>query len=447
MAGDAAARRVLHVEPIGGAAGDMLLAALLDAGAPWEAVRRAVEAVIPGRFELALKPVARAGLRATLLRVSDAPAARTGGGGGPHRRPFRDLRAAVERADLSEGTRVRALAVLDRLAGAEARVHGVAAGEVELHRLGDDDTLLDVVGIAAALDALEVDDIAVSSIPVGVGEERGGEVELGDGAGSEGGAGPAHGHGVLPLPPPATLELLRGFELRPGGHGETVTPTGAAVLAALGRPAAAAGFPAMRLEAVGYGAGHRDPPERPNVVRVALGVRSGSLGSGAGERGPAVRDLVVLEANLDDLTPELVADAAAALFEAGALDAWTVPIHMKKGRPAVLLAALCEPAAEERVRRAFFESSSTFGVRSAAVRRAELDRRTATVQVAGGTVRVKLGLLWGRVVSAAPEHDDVAALATAAGRPVREVHEEAAAAAHALRLEPAAPEPPTAGPG
>jgi uncharacterized protein (TIGR00299 family) protein len=310
--------------------------------------------------------------------------------------------------------------VLDRLGEAEARVHGTDPDAVALHALGDDDTLLDVVGVAAALEAGGVERVLASAIPVE----------------SDGRLPPRGGHPGVPLPAPVTLELLRGFRTRPGGSGEVVTPTAAAILSAMGSPAA--GFPDLTIEAVGYGAGTNDPADRPNVVRVVLGSEEReATRSGEEADGPAARELVVMEANLDDLTPELVADAAQALLSAGALDAWTAPATMKKGRPGVVLSALVAPEGESRLRSVFFEATSTFGVRSHRVRRAELDRRIVGVDLPDGTVRVKLGFLGGTLVSATPEHDDVAAVATRAGRPVRHVYEEAVAAARALWLTPA----------
>lgn len=423
--------RVLYVDVVGGAAGDMLLAALIDAGASLEAVRDAVERVIPGRFEFDTVDVRRAGLRARLLDIRTGPRASSAE---LVPRSHADLEAAVERAGLPSAIEAAARAVLAALGRAEARVHGAEHGAgVALHALGDDDTLLDVVGIAAALAALDVGRMLVSPVPLGAAGRpaapAGGQAPYGGSLVADG-----HGHGAVPMPAPATLELLTGFEVRGEGAGETVTPTAAAVFAALGEPAPR--FPGMRVEAVGYGAGNDDPRDRSNVVRVVLGAESAT----AGPEVP-VRELVVLEANLDDLIPELVADAAQALLGAGALDAWTTQVQMKKGRPGVVLSALVDPADEPRIRAMFFEATSTFGVRSVPVRRAELDRRVALVPVAGGTVRVKVGLFQRRVVSATPEHDDVAALASRLGRPTREVYEEAAAAARELRYSDAGTEP------
>jgi uncharacterized protein (TIGR00299 family) protein len=418
--------RFLYVDVIGGAAGDMLLAALLDAGVPAPPVWEAVDAVLPGRFVCRTDSVVRGGMRAALLHIDPGPAAPPSGGASDERlepRLLSDLLAAVDRASLHPRVAEAARAVLERLGDAEARVHGSTSAGSALHALGDDDTLLDVVGFSAALYTAGIDRLWVSAVPV----ESGGRLPA------------SSGHPEVPLPAPVTLELLRGFRTRPGGSGEVVTPTAAAIFAALASPAV--GFPGMTIDAVGYGAGTRDPADRPNVVRVVLGSQAPvTTDPGPSRRDDvAVRDLVVMEANLDDLTPELVADAVQALSSAGSLDVWTTPAQMKKGRPGILLSVLCEPDAEERMRSVFFETTSTFGVRSYHVERAELDRRTVSVDLADGSVRVKVGLMNGTVVSATPEHDDVAAVAARAGRSVRHVYEEAAAAARTAWLAPTEP--------
>lgn len=408
--------RTVYVDVIGGAAGDMLLAALLDAGAPLDSVQDAVDAVLPGRFRISTERVLRADVWARFLRLEEIE--ETPFPQGP--RPFADLRARVQGGSLPPRVRESALAVLDRLGRAEAGVHGVGMDDLILHEVGDDDTLLDVVGVAAALDALGALDspLLVSSIPLAAG------------------ATVSTAEGELPVPTPVTLELLRGFVIRGEGSGETVTPTGAAILSALGRPGPQ--LPAMVLETVGYGAGARDPADRPNVVRVLVGAPQASAGRGALET-LGERDLLVLEANLDDLSPELVADAARALLSAGALDVWTVPIQMKKGRPAVMLAALCEPERSQAMTRVFLEATSTFGVRSHRVGRAELERRSVRVDLpdGSGSVRVKVGFLGDRPITVKPEHDDVAEVAARTGRPIRWVHEEAVSAARQLRYQSA----------
>lgn len=396
--------RSLYIDAIGGAAGDMLLAGLVDAGAPAARIHDAVSAVLGRRVELETVDVTRGGLRALLLRL---PA---GLDTTRERRGPLDLVAAVERAGLAESVRERATAVLSRLGHAEARVHGVPVEEVRLDELGADDTLVDVVGISAALDALDVGTIAVSPLPVAQPGRRG-----------------SHGG-----PAPVTLELLHGFTLRPSPAGddlpEPVTPTAAAVFAALGTPAG--DIPEMRLEAVGIGAGSKDPALVANVVRVLLGTPVNAVGA-------VGRRLVIVEANVDDLAPELVPDAIEALFAAGALDAWSTPIVMKLGRPALTISALCEPGALDEVRRAFFESTSTLGVRIHAVTRPELERRMVEVDLAEGgpTIRVKIAFLEGRAVTAKPEHADVVEAARKLDRPVRSVHEAASAIARRLLEE------------
>lgn len=407
---------VLYVDVVGGAAGDMLLAALLDAGAPRGPVVEAVSSVLERRVDPTTTEVRRGGLRALALNVSDevgrARAARRG--------PL-ELIAAVERAPLEPGVRARAVSVLARLGDAEARVHGVSLEDLELDELGDDDTLVDVVGVAAALESLGVERIAVSSLPMPPSGGDGGRTTT------------SADHASYPVPAPVTLELLRGFAFRPSLAGsemtETVTPTAAAIFASLGESVPE--IPELTVERVGYGAGTRDPSGVANVVRVLLGTPAASHVSGG-------RRLLVLEANVDDLTPELVPDAVEALMSAGALDAWATPIVMKRGRPALTISALCDPEEHVSVRRAFFESTSTFGVRVHEVVRPELERRMVEVELADGgpSVRVKVGILDGRAVSAKPEHADVVEAALKLGRPVRSVHAQASALAHDLLEDP-----------
>lgn len=393
---------VLYVDVVGGAAGDMLLAALLDAGASRDEVSDAVSAVLGRRVECATTEVRRRGLRALALSApGDLSAER--------RRP-RELLDAVERAALEDGVGARATAVLRRLFEAEAKVHGRRGiADLELEELGEDDTLLDVVGVAAALASLGVERVDVSAIPMP----------------------PPSNDGTHGSPAPVTLELLRGFALRPSAAGtdlrETVTPTAAAILSALGRPVPE--MPELVLERVGVGAGGRDPTSVANVVRVLLGTTSPSA--------DGARRLLVLEANVDDLEPELVPDAIDALLAAGALDAWTAPIVMKRGRPAVAISALCERDTLDEVRRAFFEATTTLGVRVHEVSRPELDRRIVEIDLAEGgpRIRVKLGVLDGRTLNAKPEHADVVEAARKLGRPVRSVHAQASALAYRLLEE------------
>lgn len=379
----------LFVEVVGGVAGDMLLAALLDAGAPLEGVSDAVSTALGRRIEIGTRVVTRRGLRALELVLPDGIDRLPSEPVGP-----RDLVRRVERAPLPAGVRDRAVAVLSRLGEAESRVHGVPFDDVRLEELGADDTLVDIVGIAAALEELGVEAIAVSSLPLARGSR-------------------------------ATLELLRGFDVRPPDApaelAEPVTPTGAAIVSALGEPSPE--VPELRFDAVGVGAGARDPSGVANIVRVLIGTPTPTRGE---------RRLVVIETNVDDLTPELVPDALEGLLQAGALDAWSTPIVMKRGRPALTIAALCEPDELPSVRRAFFEHTTTLGVRVHGVDRPELERRVVEIELADGgpVVRVKVAYLDGRAVTAKPEHADVVEAARKLDRPVRAVHEAASAIAH-----------------
>jgi uncharacterized protein (TIGR00299 family) protein len=379
--------RIAHLDCVGGIAGDMLLAALLDAGASQDRLDAVPGYLGIGAVEIRVTRVERHGIAA--LHVDVVPPA------DPPPRTWRRMRELVEAADLPAPAAARARAVLGRLAEAEAAVHGAPVDDVHFHELGGVDTLVDVCGAAVLLDDLGVERVTCSPLPV------------------------AHGltgaaHGVLPLPAPATVELLRGAQITgEAGGKELVTPTGAALAVTLadsfGPP------PPLVLESVGYGAGTDDPPERPNLLRVLLG---------APVPGAAC-EVVLLETNLDDLNPELVPDAVERCFAAGALDVWTSPVQMKKGRPGIVLSALARPAAERAVATAILEETSALGVRVSRLARYELERDERLVEVNGGTVRVKVGRLDGRVVNVAPEHDDCAAVARRSGRPVKAVWAEA----------------------
>jgi uncharacterized protein (TIGR00299 family) protein len=377
----------------------MLLAALLDAGASRDAVQIAVDAVLSGRLRFEVTEVRRAGLRAQLLR----PTHDVGQRHELEPRPFRVLAGLIDAANIAPSVQSVAQHILATLGQAEARVHGVDLANLVFDELGDDDTVLDVVGIAAALESLDVKRLLIGPIPASFGAALEGD------------------HGRLPLPAPATLELLRGFTLTGGPDGELVTPTAAAVFAALGTSSPQA--PEMLVESIGYGAGSRNPPSHPNVVRVVVGA---PMNTEAGQLRE--RRLTVLETNIDDLSAELVADAVDELRRLGALDVWTSPIYMKKGRPGVMLSALCEPEHEDELRHSIFEWTSTFGVRATSVRRSELERRFQTVTLGDESVRVKVGILGEQMVSTTPEHDDVLRAAKRLRRPARQVYEDAIAA-------------------
>lgn len=386
--------RLAYLDCVGGLAGDMLLAALLDAGASEPLLMTLPERLGLGAVEIDVARVERNGVRAVHVDVVPPPE--------PPPRTWRRMREIVEEADLPPRARARALAVFRLLAEAEAKLHGLAVDDVHFHEIGGVDTLVDICGAGLLLEDLAMDRIECSPLPYPRGLVT-------------------TAHGVLPVPAPATVELLRGAQIEgTDGTAESVTPTGAAL--ASGLASAFGPPPLMTITDVGYGAGTDDPPERPNVVRVVVGLPVAPQ-----------RDVVVVETNLDDLPSELVPDAAERCFEAGALDVWTTPALMKKGRPGVVFGALCRPEDEAAVVRATLRETSALGVRIRSARRVELEREHHVVPVGPGSVRVKVGRLDGEIVNVSPEHDDCAALARESGRSVKSVWVEALVAAGALR--------------
>ncbi len=374
-----------------GASGDMLLGALVDAGVPLDVPAAAVAALPVERVRLVTEQVTRHGLGATRVHVH-APESST-------HRTWDDVRALLLDAALPAGVRDGALAVFERLARAEGRVHRVAPEEVHFHEVGALDALADVVGVVAGFEHLGLTRLHASAVTLGSGSARG-------------------AHGVVPIPGPAVLELLAGVPVVAGPvASEMCTPTGAALLAA--RVDAWGPLPPVVVARVGTGAGGRDPAALPNVVRLVLGE--------PGEPTPA--GPVVLESNVDDLDPRLWPGVLDALFAAGASDAWLTPILMKKGRPAHTLSALCRPEVVPAVQAAVFATTSTIGLRIVPVGKTALERVTAAVDVLDGRVGVKVAVHQGRVVNVSVEYEDVAALARGAGLPVKEVLRAATAAA------------------
>ncbi|MBZ4018056.1 nickel pincer cofactor biosynthesis protein LarC [Streptomyces purpurogeneiscleroticus] len=398
--------RLAWLDVTSGVAGDMLLGALIDAGAAPEAVQQAIDEVVPGAVRLTQAAVTRAGLRATKVGVE--PLAEDH----PHR-TWRSIRERIEEAGLAAPVAGRALAAFGRLAAAEARVHGVPVEDVHFHEVGAWDSIADVVGVCAALHDLGIARVTASAVALGSGRVR-------------------TAHGDLPVPVPAVLELAAGWDVAGGGTGELATPTGMALVTALA--AECGDLPRLRAEATGVGAGTRDTPGRPNVVRVVIGTPADAA-SGTDRETSAV----VLEANVDDLDPRLWPGVLASLLAAGAADAWLVPILMKKGRPAHTLRVLAPRQRADALRDLVFRETSTIGVRESAVRKTALERTWVRVPMADdGEVPVKVAHRDGVIVRATPEFEDVAALAAARGQPVVTALDAAAAAAVAKGLVPGA---------
>jgi uncharacterized protein (TIGR00299 family) protein len=400
---------IAYLDCFSGASGDMILAALIDAGADLDAVEAQLTALgIP--FELTFTTVHRCGLRACKVDIS-AP-----DGTWTVMRTYSDSLRLVEGADLDPEVATRAASILGRLARAEAKVHGVAVGDVHFHELDGVDTIVDVVGSAAAFASLGAGEVFASPVATGTGVV------------------PSR-HGPLPLPAPAVLEILGGASLYGRTiEAELITPTGAAILAEY---AASFGkMPAMTVSSVGYGAGSREL-EIPNVIRVVLGE---PLGDSAADRPEGVEDLMV-EATVDDMNPELYPFVLERLAAAGAIDAWVIPVVGKAGRPAQVIQVLAPPHAEDAVRDTLIAETSTIGVRVSGVRRWMLPRRWLEVAVGGVPVRVKVALRDDVVVNVAPEYADCAAAARTLAMPLKEVYRAAlSSAARVLESEPPAAE-------
>jgi uncharacterized protein (TIGR00299 family) protein len=369
----------------------MILGALVDAGAPFEALTRELEGLGVEGFRLDRREVIKAGFRATKVDV-------TLGSHEAGHRGLREILDILERSRLDPAVRDPASRIFQRLAEAEARVHGTTPERVHFHDVGAVDAIVDVTGACIGLHLLGVDVVHVGALPVG-----GGFVE-----------GP---HGRMPVPGPATAELLKGFPtLDTGIRRELVTPTGAAILTTLA--AGAGAMPAMRVTAVGYGAGTMEL-DTPNVLRLFVG-------EAPSDRVVAPAETIVqVETTVDDMSPQLYEPLLERLLEAGALDAWLTPVIMKRSRPGVVLTALCEPARVADLSRLLFEESSTIGVRWTAYQRSRLEREMVRLTTAYGPVTFKVSRLEGRPVTITPEFEEIRRIARERGLPVREVLEQA----------------------
>jgi hypothetical protein len=385
--------RVAYLDCFSGVSGDMLLGALIDAGAAVATLSDELSSLPLDGWGLATEPVLRAGIAATraVVNVSEPQPPRT----------LPDVVSLIEGSRLPGEDKERSAGVFRRMAEAEAAVHGETPESVHLHDAGAIDAIIDIVGTVVGLRLLGVDAIYCSPLPTGDGEARG-------------------PHGALPVPAPATLALLEraNAPIRAGGRGELVTPTGAALVTTLAKFEQ----PPMAVTAVGYGAGSRDDPERPNVLRLWLGEISTAESA----------EMVLIETNIDDSTPEVLAYALEQLLALGAADAWLTPVTMKKGRPGVVLSILCRQPDEEAMVRLVLRETSTLGVRARPVRRWEAGREVVEFQSSLGPARVKVKRLPGDAPVIAPEYEVCRELAAASGLPLQEVYRmvQAEAAAH-----------------
>ena len=391
--------KTAYLDCSSGVSGDMFLGALLDAGLPAERLRAELRKIPLGDYEFKQSHVLRAGLAGTRVEIVV-----------PEKQPerhLRDIEQLIEGSALTKTAKERAIEVFGRIAEAEGKLHDKPAAKVHFHEVGAVDAIIDVAGACAGLELLEVSELVSSPLNVG-----GGRVEA--------------AHGSLPVPAPATAELLRDIPIYSSGvDAELVTPTGAALVATLARSFGP--LPPMKVERIGYGAGARDLRGHPNLLRLFLGQRIelGSRESGVGSRAAnsdAGEEIVsVLEANVDDMSPQLYGYLVERALAAGALDVTCSSIQMKKNRPGLEVSILCPPERSDALAQLLFDETTTIGLRIYEARRKVLDRELVTVETRYGAVRVKVARRDGRVVNVAPEYEDCQRLAAEKSVPLKEV--------------------------
>jgi uncharacterized protein (TIGR00299 family) protein len=422
--------RIAYLDCFSGISGDMFLGALLDAGVPLRVLEETVTALkIGARMEVSR--VNRSGITATKVDVlvggekerplehvdhehghghhqqhhenSDQTAARAGAPaphGDEHGRGLTEIRGIIGRAAIAESARKTSIAIFEALGAAEAKIHGVDIESIHFHEVGAVDALVDIVCAAAGSEALGVDEIVCSPLNVG-----GGTVKC--------------AHGTFPVPAPATVELLQGAPVYSSGiQAELVTPTGAAIVKILA--ARFSPFPEMKIEKAGYGAGSRDFPGHANVVRLTIGDALPELAAKT-----AQESVCVLEANLDDLNPQVFGYVMDRLLEAGALDVFGMPVQMKKNRPGTLLSVLCKPEDAAVLTQIIFSETTTLGVRRREEKRQILARKFVTVPTQWGDVRMKVAGMNGTVTNYAPEYEDCRRIAVEKHVPLKSVMNEA----------------------
>jgi pyridinium-3,5-bisthiocarboxylic acid mononucleotide nickel chelatase len=446
--------RIAYLECFSGISGDMFLGALIDAGVPPRLLEDTVAALDVGA-RLEISRVVRSGISATKVDVwvdgeKDLPReeywAKQGDGardpapgkadhdhdhehhhqhehqlphtgadlraGVPapheyshdhfhsHGRGLTEIREIIGRAAISATARMTAIAIFEALGAAEAKIHATSIEKVHFHEVGAVDAMIDIVCAAVGAESLGVDAIVCSSLNVGSGSVQ-------------------CAHGTFPVPAPATLELLKDAPVYSSGlQAELVTPTGAAIVKTLATSFAA--FPEMKIEKSGYGAGSRDFPGHPNIVRLTIGEAASQLAATTSSE-----TVTVLEANLDDLNPQVFGYMLDRLFEDGALDAFGVPVQMKKNRPGTLLSVLCKPEDASKLTQLIFTESTTLGVRRRDAVRQTLARRWENVRTQWGDVRIKIASMNGTVTNYAPEYEDCRTIAAANRVPLKTVMQEA----------------------
>jgi hypothetical protein len=389
--------KIAYFDCFSGASGDMILGALIDAGLDVETLRQNLAGLHLSEYELKASRTQKGAIAATDVQVvvhDDVP-----------ERKLVDIEGVIAGSDLPEDIKQASTAIFRRLIGIEASIHGADPEDVHLHEVGGTDAIVDVVGSLLGLKLLGVEKVYASRLPSGHGFVR-------------------CSHGLLPLPAPATVELLRGVPvIQLDVEGELVTPTGAAILTGVVEEFGP--FPEMTVDTIGYGAG-KSEFEFPNLLRILVG-------STTQKTARPTEQVVLLETNLDDMNPELFDHIMQTLFEAGALDVFLQTFQGKKNRPGVLLSVLCHPHQVQQFSTIIFAQTTTLGIRHKTMDRLCLDRETEWIETPHGQLRIKVARLGEEIVNLSPEYEDCRRLALESGKPLKEVYAAAEAAAKQWR--------------
>jgi pyridinium-3,5-bisthiocarboxylic acid mononucleotide nickel chelatase len=384
--------RIAYFDCFSGISGDMVLGALVDAGADLAAIESELRRLGLEGWTLSAEKVKRGQIFATHVNVATTE--------GHHHRGLSIILDRIQKAQLVPRTAERARKIFTRLAESEAKVHNLPVDKVHFHEVGAVDSIVDIVGACVGFELLGIDEFACSPLDVGAGQVM-------------------TAHGLLPVPAPATADLLRGAPIYTSGiQKELVTPTGAAIATTLSTSYSK--IPEMIMRAIGYGAGSADFPEKANVMRLLIGERE----SASAEQNPhnlADAPITVIETNVDDMSPQIYGYFVERALSAGALDVFSTAVQMKKNRPGLLITILCEPACASRLTDLLFSETTTIGVRMYEARRRTLAREFLSVDTGHGPVRMKISRLNGSVLNATPEYDDCQRIAAEKGIPLKDV--------------------------
>ncbi|MDO8462252.1 MAG: nickel pincer cofactor biosynthesis protein LarC [Deltaproteobacteria bacterium] len=383
---------IAYIDCFSGIAGDMFLGGLIDLGLPLRHLESELKKLSFKGYRLSARKGSRQGIGGVDFKVHCR-------NGHHHHTPYKKIAAAIRKSALSAAVKKTSLEIFEKIGRAEAKIHRTSLDKVEFHEVGALDSIIDIVGAAIGLDYFRFEKIYASPIPLGSGQLRA-------------------AHGILPIPAPATLEIIKGLPIANGSfEGELTTPTGAAILAVVVDDFKTAPFD--RIEKVGYGLGDHDFKERPNALRILMGTRS----MGAPRDAPT---LVMIETNIDDMNPQLYGPLMETIFKKGAWDVHLIPVQMKKNRPGVLIRVLCDEAKRKTLTEIIFKETTTLGVRFFPVEREELEREFRKIKTPFGEIPVKVSRRNGKILNLVPEYEDSLRLAKKAGVSLKEIYRFAA---------------------